>query len=165
MEIFKQKLDNGNTIEYKRLDNGTCYHNQTPLEVVEALEQVRENKKRIRVWYGENGKSWNEEYNIMGTIGRSTGSIKIPLLIHNQRSLGGNALLDHCIVKIIDTRTKRTLYQHNKFKQSFFEADDTLVYECKEEGQKANAEIYASCKTHEQALKLSDFMNGKKNTK
>lgn len=165
MEYLTETLTNGNKINYKRLENGTCYHAETSDKVIEALENARVNRLRVRVWYGKDGKSWNEENDILGYIGRSTGNIKIPLLVYNRRSFGGGGLLDDCIVKIVDTKTGRTLYKHENFSQSFFEADDTLVYQCEKEGQKADAVIWANCETWEQAKRFADFMNGKRHSK
>jgi len=100
--------------------NGTTYKDETPLEVVNILENNRlsHRGKRLKIYYGntETGKDWNEIYDISGYIGRSTGSIKIPLLIHNKRSMGGSGILDHCIVKITETtKPYKVLYQHSKY--------------------------------------------------
>jgi len=54
-----------------------------------------------------------DEYDTIGTVGRSTGTNKIPLLIKTKRSFGGGAILDHCIVKIMVGG--RTVLQHPKF--------------------------------------------------
>lgn len=111
MEIVKS-----GDIEYKII-NGTAYHKETSDEVVRVLESARNNHTRIKLYYGdvETGRDWNELYDTTGTIGRSTGSIKIPLLIRTERSLGGGGILDHCIVKIKDTKTGRVLYQNPKY--------------------------------------------------
>jgi hypothetical protein len=42
-----------------------------------------------------------EENDVTGTLGRSTGTNKVPLLLHNSRSMGGGALMDHRIVRLI----------------------------------------------------------------
>ena len=150
--------------KYKKV-NGTSCHKETSQEVINILEQTRLSCKRIRLWLGEDGKSWNEENDIIGYIGRSTGEYKIPLLIKNSRSLGGGGLLDHCIIKISDCMTKKVLYQHPKFEQDYFEADDSLVYQCSKKGLRNNAQIYANCKDWKQAKKLAQFMNGQRNSK
>ena len=100
---------------YKEV-NGTSYHQETPNEVILILEASRLNKNRLLLDYGDvkTGKSWGESYDIVGHIGRSNGSIKIPLLIHNKRSLGGCGLLDHCIIKISNARGKAVLYDISK---------------------------------------------------
>jgi len=113
LDYPKEKLSNGNTIEYKRTENGTCYHKETPDKLVELLEELLENRTRITVDYGDikTGKSWGEEHDITGYIGRSTGNIKIPLLVYNTRSYGGGALLDHCIIGIKTSKGNKELYK------------------------------------------------------
>ena len=149
--------------EYLQSESGTCYNIGTSQKVIERIENAKRTGQRIRVWYGDkDGKSWNEENDICGTVGRSTGSIKIPLLISKSSSFGGGALLTDRIIKIVDTKTKYVLYQHENFSQSFFGADDTIVWEG---APGDNETIYANCKTPEQAQRLADFMNGKRMSK
>lgn len=107
-----EKLSNGNIIHYKETENGTFYHEETPDEVVEVLERARENRTRLTLDYGDvkTGKTWGEENDIHGYIGRSTGRIKIPLLIYNTGSTGGGAILDHCIIGIYTSKGKRNLF-------------------------------------------------------
>lgn len=97
--------------------NGTAYHAETKQIIIDVLERARQNRIRLKIYYGDTvtGRSWLEEYDIYGTIGRSTGDYKIPLLIHNSRSIGGGALLDHCIVKICTAAGGQTLYKHPTF--------------------------------------------------
>lgn len=94
--------------------NGTSYHAETPAAVIEVLERARLNRNRLHISYGDavTGKDWLEEFDVTGYLGRSTGPIKVPLLIANRRSLGGGAILDHCIVRIRSSAGGRVLYQH-----------------------------------------------------
>ena len=107
--------------EYK-LISGTSYDVCTPDEVVAVLENARLNRVRLHISLGETdndrgqlGRDWLEENSVVGFISRSTGSIKIPLLVHNKRSLGGFGLLDHCIVRIRTSAGGRVLYQHPNY--------------------------------------------------
>lgn len=105
--------------EYKT-ENGTSYDVRTPDEVVAILENARQNRTRLHVSLGETegpetGNDWLEEKMVYGFIARSTGSIKIPLLIHNRRSLGGPGLLDHCIVRIRESLGGRVLWSHPRY--------------------------------------------------
>jgi hypothetical protein len=105
-------------IQYKKLENGTCYHKETPDNIIEILETLRLNQTRVRFHYGntETGRDWEDTYGMAGTIGRSTGSIKIPLIITSRRSYGGVGMLDHCIVKIeYTTQPHKVIYQHPKY--------------------------------------------------
>lgn len=115
-EIHEIKLTNGNIIHYK-IVNGIAYHEETNEIIVNVLEHVRHSRERIIVDYGDvkTGKSWGDSYDITGYIGRSTGTIKIPLLVYNRRSYGGGALLDHCIIKISLSKGKKVLYQHPNY--------------------------------------------------
>jgi len=106
--------------QYKQV-NGTSYDVRTPNEVVAILESARMNRTRLHISFGETdgpqaGRDWLEENDVYGFIGRSTGSIKIPLLIHNRRSLGGPGLLDHCIVRIRHTTGRRSVvWEHPQY--------------------------------------------------
>lgn len=97
--------------------NGTCYHADTTKEMVMRLEHLRIFQTRCRFHWGnaKTGKDWRDNCDVLGRIGRSTGSIKIPILLYNNRSIGGGAILDHCIVKITESRGGRVLYQHPKY--------------------------------------------------
>ena len=99
--------------EYNTI-NGTSYNARTPIEVINVLEKARLNRTRLHISLGdsESGRDWLEENMVNGFIGRSTGSIKIPLLIHNRRSMGGPGLLDHCIVRIRTSSGGRILWLH-----------------------------------------------------
>ena len=99
---------------YKVAD-GTYYNPDTPDEIVELLEYLRRTKTRVRFYWGdpETGKDWGGEYGVTGTVSRSTGSIKIPILVHNKRSLGGTSILDNRIVRVaISSGCKANLYIH-----------------------------------------------------
>ena len=95
--------------------DGTTYNDKTPIAVATLLESIRKSGKRCTLSYGdsETGRDWLEEYDIAGTIGRSTGSMKIPLMIATRRSSGGLGILDHCIVRIRIGET--AVWQHAKY--------------------------------------------------
>ncbi len=114
-ELFESKLSNGNVIKYARLPSGTCYHQETPDQVIRLLEKLQNSGIEVSIYYGDTqtGQSWHDEFDAVGRIGRSTGSIKIPLLVPSG-DCGGTGLLDHCIIRI-DARD-RTLYQHKSFR-------------------------------------------------
>ena len=90
---------------------------KTPNRVATLLNNLSLSQQRIRLVYGDadTGKDWLGEHDVIGTIGRSTGTKQVPLLINNSRSTGGCAILDDCILKIVDVKSKRVLYQHEKY--------------------------------------------------
>lgn len=122
MNTVTEKLSNGNVIRYKVV-NGTAYHEETADEVVRILENARQSARGVlvRFCYGDTdtGRDWGETCDTTGYIGRSTGSIKIPILIRTINSSGGPGLLDHCIVRVEEKnrgdRHYREAYQHPKY--------------------------------------------------
>jgi len=136
--------------DYKVVD-GTSYSIQTPDEVVQVLESLRLNRNRVHVSYGDvtTGRDWLEE-STQGYIGRSTGSVKIPLLVHNARSSGGSALLDHCIVRIRMSAGGKVLYQHPAYHYGKMETRFLDIPRGLERGQpKLTVAVY--CDDKEQA--------------
>ena len=110
--------------------NGTAYRKATPQAVIEVLERARQNRwagrpQRLRVFFGdpETGLDECSEWGTVGYVGRATGSFKSVLLVHNSRSLGGDHISDQRIVKIMDTRTKRVLYEHPTYHLPKLEVD------------------------------------------
>ena len=89
-------------MEYQISESGTSYHAETPRIIIQVLERARKYHTRITVDYGDvkTGESWNECFDVTGYVGRSTGPVKVPLLVHNYRSMGGGSILDHCIISI-----------------------------------------------------------------
>jgi len=104
--------------------NGTTFNDNTPDAICSILNNAMGGRKqRLKLMYGDTvtGKSWNAENDIIGYIGRSTGTTKIPLLIANSRSHGGGGILDHCILKITDVVTGIVLYQNPNLQKKTFE--------------------------------------------
>ena len=130
MDFKKNREDNMNTITettsaghkiHYKIHDGTAYHKETSHIVVKIIDEARLSNRtiRLRFYFGDTntGRDWEETYDTTGYIGRSTGRIKIPLLIKNIRSTGGPAILDHCIVKIekkVGTKYV-TVYSHLKY--------------------------------------------------
>lgn len=99
--------------EYKITESGTAYSLDTPDDLVLILERLRETQQRIILDYGDvkTGKSWGEEYDIAGRIGRSNGQFKIPILLYSSRSWGGGAILTDCILGIKASAGKQQIYK------------------------------------------------------
>jgi hypothetical protein len=105
------------------LVNGTTYNDKTPQAVINILEQSRRTRQRLRIHYGHTeatedhqaGRDWLEENDVTGHVGRSMGTIKIPLMIANANSSGGPGLLEHCIVKIRTAAGNTILYKHPNY--------------------------------------------------
>jgi len=156
-----------NLIEYK----GMFFYEGTEIEVMETITDLRRTGNRVRIFYGdkETGVPWNEENDVIGRIGRSTGTQKIPLLIFNAHSFGGGALLTGSIVKIVDIQTKKTLYQHENFYVPTMFVSPVNNKELIEMGYThelcINGENFANCKTEQKAIRLMQFMKGERFSK
>lgn len=139
-----------------KIVNGFSFNENTNNKVCEIISTRTD---RLRIYYGdvETGKCWMDEYDTMGTIGRSMGQIKIPLLIKNSRSTGGTSILDDCILRIDSIAQKRILY-----KQANFNMLNVTVHEC---NVLFDGEIYAICESEKQAVKLAQFMRGERYSK
>lgn len=94
----------------------TFFSYETPDEVRRTLESARHNRTRVRLFYGntKTGAAWAEENDIVGTVGRSMGPMKIPLLIANAHSHGGGGILTGSIVAIM-TAPGCFVYKHPSF--------------------------------------------------
>jgi hypothetical protein len=141
------------------IKNGTTYHEDTPKQIVDALEQARRRGDLVRLFYGDTdtGKAWAEEYDVTGTVGRSTGSVKVPLLLARSNSSGGSPLLDHCIVAI--KAQDCWLYKHPTFETGFFTMriakEEALSYEVLKDQK-----LHARFKTERGAQRYCHFMAG-----
>lgn len=89
--------------------NGTTYDTMTNENVANVMEQCRENKTRVHIHYGDTHtcEYWSDVET--GTIGRSMGPMKIPIIVHNARSMGGSGILTRCVLKITTTRKPFTV--------------------------------------------------------
>lgn len=149
--------------EYKQTESGTCYHIDTPEQVINILENALSShrERRLKFHYGDakTGRDWNEEHGTTGYIGRSTGSIKIPLLIATSRSSGGGGILDHCILKISDTKTKKVLYVHPLYKKPVVEIipSDMTEYSY---NTIINGELYGRHRTLKDANRVKYIIEG-----
>jgi hypothetical protein len=96
----------------ERVVDGTTYKKSTSGRIIAILEQSRLSRKRLILVYGDvaTGKPWESATPERGHVGRSTGTSKIPLLIRTKRSMGGEAILDHCIIQIRESKGGRVLY-------------------------------------------------------
>jgi hypothetical protein len=86
----------------ERSADGTYFHQETPEAVRAALDAAIATNHRLRVFYGDpdSGRCWNDEFHTLGTVGRSTGPICVPILLANSRSVFGGVILDASIIGI-----------------------------------------------------------------
>ena len=178
-------LSNGNTQRF-RVVNDTCYevamtfkdghkeeYHTVKDDLINTLESCRVKRNRVRVWLGDikTGRSWNEEYDVTGYIGRSGGNYQITLLVNNKRSYGGGALLVDAIIRIDDIKTKRTLWKVDNFHVESMtiktEEQNELPYRVmqKKDGRSDYDYNIAYFKNLDSAKRWIDFMEGKRYNK
>jgi len=104
----------------------TIYDPNTPKELIVVLENARVKKTRIRLFYGDltTGRDWNEENNVDGYLGRTTGPIHCPILLKSKTSSGGGIILSGCIVKVVAAASKGTMWQHPHYHSLPFTISD-----------------------------------------
>lgn len=96
------------------IQSGTCFDDDTPIAVARILDSYKGSAVRLRLFYGSDAKpNWLEEYGVVGTIGRSMGPIKAPLILPRVDSIGGGAILTACIRAILVAG--QWLYRHPGF--------------------------------------------------
>lgn len=95
---------------------GTWFDYDTPGKVREILERYRKDGGRLRLFYGDQktGRCWMEENDVVGRVGRSTGTMQIPLLIADGEC-GGPGILDSCIVRLLDADTREEIYRQKNY--------------------------------------------------
>ena len=97
----------------EKIDLGTWFDPDTHPEVKRQLELAMRGGYRLSIEYGdrETGQSRSDRPE-SGTISRSMGPMKVPLLIRKAGAYGGGAIADASIVKISESPGGRLLWQH-----------------------------------------------------
>ena len=101
------------------LSRSTYFDPGTHPEAAKVLEAARKRGRKLRLILGDTatGEPWLEEHDVVGRIGRSTGSLKIPLLIEADQR-GGSAILCACILAVIDWDSGDILYRHAAYREA-----------------------------------------------
>lgn len=91
----------------------TYFDPGTPPEAARVLESCRKARNKIRLVLGDpsTGDSWLDEYDVVGTIGRSTGTLKVPLLVEDGEN-GGGAILTASVLCILDWQSGKIRFRH-----------------------------------------------------
>ena len=183
--VVPLELGNGNIVYYVNFDGtsiavGLWSKSKDEIEVfdnvdnklVSILLKYRGSKERLRLFYGDihNGCSWNDAYDVMGSIGRTGSNFKIPILLNNSRSYGGTAILIGALVRIDEISTHRTLWKVPNFHVEKMYVQHTpinkdypyAVMQLKDNGTVSNVTNF---QTERKALRFIDFMNGKRYSK
>lgn len=150
------------------IKHATWFNRHTCMEVRIALDTAREQGTMIRLWRGDTktGKSWMDDHDVYGTVGRSMGPMKIPLLIENGRGDGGSAILDNCIIRIDGWKGKQSwqIYKHPLWhvpEMSVEKNDDSETKGSHPDVVKCNGEVQARFASEAEARRYVDFHLGK----
>jgi len=97
-----------NIFEHK----GVYFNEGTPIELADKLLKLKENRTRITLDYGdtETKQSWNEQFDITGYIGKTTGTKPMLILVYNNRSSGGGLISTNKILTIKESKGKKLIY-------------------------------------------------------
>lgn len=147
----------GSSVASKR----TYFDPGTAPEVRKILDRFRENERTIRLFLGDpkTGTDWGEENDVVGTIGRSGGTMKVPLLIPSGEC-GGTAILTACIVRLIDVERGQEVYRC-----ATYQAPDVTLAQCEDKPGYAwealrDGKVLARFATVEEAGEYVGFIRG-----
>jgi len=150
------------------MSNLNTFNQETPESLQRLLKSLNDTGARVRLFYGDTktGRAWAEENYITGRIGCSGGTKKIPLILKAHNSTGGCGILDGCIVALMVGA--KFEYKHPNFSTGNF----TVCHgPCADALPELPAVVYhdgklqARFKTHKQAQRYCDFMEGKRMTR
>lgn len=172
--------------QYKVSPEGTFFHIDTPDAVITALETVREVGERVRIFIGYTapyvartaqedrlariGEAWPEENDVSGYIGRTTGPVKSPILIHNRRSTGGGIISTDCILAIRQAAGGYVppgawLYRDAAFSTGKWELGEYRNMVIHHQAVLHNGQEHARFDTVTKAKRYIDFMQGNRGSK
>ena len=149
--------------EYLVTTKGTWFTAKTDTMVIYIIDMnLNHAETRLRLFLGDTdtGKPWNEENDVVGYVGRSTGTTKIPLLIANRRSMGGGGILTDCIVRLLVDGVE--FYRHPKYTESVFTVEDSDMQPEYSTNVKIDGELHARFRTPEKAARWIAFMKGER---
>lgn len=98
------------------LSRKTYFDPATDPKAARVLDRCREESTKVRLILGDTvtGRIWLDEHDVVGRIGRSMGTLKVPLLIEPGAD-GGSAILTACLLAIIDWGSGEFLFRHPKY--------------------------------------------------
>lgn len=147
--------------------NDLYFRDGTDERVMRVLEQASKSQVRIRIFLGDpkTGEEWFETNDVMGRVGRTTGQIKVPILVPNVNSWGGTAISTNCIVKI--TIDRKIVYQCANYKVPQFATKPVEFKGGRGVGvfakTAAGGKHLASCETQAKADNFIRFLKGEYN--
>ncbi len=138
----------------------TYFDPDTDAQAAKVLESCRRRERKVRLVLGDtrSGEPWLEEHDVAGRIGRSTGTLKVPLLIEAGEH-GGSAILCAYLLAIIDWASGNFLYRHDAYREADLTIKPSANAECPWDILQ-HEEIVASFRAIGQAGAYLAFMRG-----
>lgn len=95
---------------------GTWFKKDTRVGVKKVIDRLIHTGEKVRVFYGnpKTGKSSMDEFDMIGEVGRSTGTLKVPVLLSESDGFGA-PMQDDMIIRIIRMSDHKNLYKHPGF--------------------------------------------------
>jgi hypothetical protein len=148
----------------KTYTDETQFDEGTPEAVKIAIESARQTGARVRLFLDDRktGRDWGEENDVTGTIGRSTGPCHVALLLANNRSTGGGAILTNCIIRLLVNG--REQYRAENYQPPKWEERVGNMKDRKFEVWRDN-KIHARFETDAKRQRWIAFMKGERATK
>lgn len=155
----------------------TWFEPGTPKKVIDVLQRAinftREgvDSQQLRLFFGdpETGRDWCEEFETVGFIGRSGGTMKTPLLMEPllkesgflARAESGSPIPTHRVLRIVDVATGEELYRAKNYQLPELEVlVDTAHKSHRFAVQRDGHETLARFATKEDAEKHIAFLKG-----
>jgi hypothetical protein len=125
-----------------------------------VLERCRKSRRRVRLFLGDpqTGHNWLEESDVLGHVGRSTGPMRVLLLVEDGED-GGAAILTANVLRILDAEDGRELYRHPVYHPPEITLADTPLGGCTASAT-ADGAVHASFGSREEGEAWRAFMMG-----
>ncbi len=116
---YKKYCDAVQAWGQSHLTCSTYFDPDTDTKVAKVLESCRTRGRKVRLVLGDtrSGEPWLEEHDVVGRIGCSGGTLKVPLLIE-PGAHGGSAILCACILAIVDWESGDVLFRHASYREA-----------------------------------------------
>lgn len=103
------------------------FKNDTTMEVANIVDFMYQTGKRYKIYSGctETGRVFAEEYDTVGTVSKTTGELKIPILITRKGNHGGAAISTGSILAVKEVGSKHFMFKNKLFIQPTVEIKET----------------------------------------
>ena len=141
-------------------DLGTWFRAATPEKLKRVINRLIHSEETIRLFRGDpqTGKMEITDFEVLGRVGRSSGVLKVPLLLEDASGFG-SPIPDDRILRIVRASDRKVLYTVPSFRLPTFEVvlHTSADYPF---GVNADGELHAAFSTYAKACAWVAFMSG-----